>query len=73
MRAYIRAVKGLIVVWLNGPVVEFFHADRMCKLFEVKLSVIPNSVRISNNLNDLLLFYKYFALTLAKTFKYCVY
>lgn len=48
----------MAIIWLNSNVVEFFDVDTLTKVFEVKMSSVPNMVRVSNNLTDLLLYFK---------------
>ena len=58
LKAYIKIAKNILVIWLRTTVVEFFDIDKLTKLYEVKLSVVPNTIKVTTNLNDIILFYK---------------
>lgn len=47
----------MAIIWLNSKIVEFFDVDTLTKVFEVKMSSVPNMIRVSNNFSDLLLYF----------------
>ena len=58
MKCYFRVAKTVIILWLNSTIIEFYDVDRLTKIYELKMSSVPNMIRVSNNLSDLLLYYK---------------
>jgi WD40 repeat protein len=58
LKSFISIANGILVVWTRNDSVEFFDINNLTKIYEIKLSVIPNMIKLTKKLNELLLFYK---------------
>lgn len=56
-------VKAFIVIWRHNEFVEFYHVDRLVKVYEVRFTFVPNMIRVTPNLNELILLFKYSVVT----------
>lgn len=58
MKSFIGIANGILVVWARADSVEFFDINNLTKIYEIKLSAIPNMIKLTKKMNELLLFYK---------------
>ena len=58
IKSFIGIANGILVVWARADSVEFFDINNLTKIYEIKLSAIPNMIKLTKKMNELLLFYK---------------
>ena len=56
-RAYIKVARSVVISFVCSDVIYMHNVDKLVKVFEIRLSSVPVTIRCTNTLNDVVLVY----------------